>query len=546
MGRRRVLLFLKSLDAYSFHQSNGVSRSTNPKVSRYLDDRRRVHKDAIEFCKSILQRKSIDWDATFRSNLLRPIQNVDLVVAVGGDGTLLQASHLLNDSIPLLGVNSDPTQPQEVQEYGDEFDATRSTGYLSAATVKNFEQILSNILEGQTAPSELSRMSIRVNSVPLSTYALNDILIADPCPASVSRFSFRIRKDGQSSSPLVNCRSSGLRVSTATGSSAAMLSAGGFPMPILSKDLQYMVREPISREATHLSLMHGTIKPEQSMDIDWYTKDGLIFIDGSHPVHPVQHGDTIQVSSHAPVLKIFLPNHLLPMLVLKMGSEFLRVQRILHQIRETEDETKTIAEVSRIKAILDDKGGFKSEVGAVRDFLLKLKQMAVSMKVLEATMIGKSVSSLQSHASKDIRQTARMLIRAWRLTVDDWIVVDDNFQEEGGESNKNPPIEKHQGRPPLVPRKFNIVSENPKKRSTPSASLATKSIVLEKKSVEEKLEATKRKMQEAYKEAHNAKRLRRTQVIEVRDVLRLGLATKQQHSNRLCNRRIRPCVGLVR
>ncbi|KAI3828167.1 hypothetical protein L1987_02264 [Smallanthus sonchifolius] len=229
-----------------------------------------------------------------------------------------------------------------------------------------------------------------------------------------------------------------------------------------------------------------------------------------------------------------------------MGSEFLRVQRILHQIRETEDETKTIAEVSRIKAILDDKGGFKSEVGAVRDFLLKLKQMAVSMKVLEATMIGKSVSSLQSHASKDIRQTARMLIRAWRLTVDDWIVVDDNFQEEGGESNKNPPIEKHQGRPPLVPRKFNIVSENPKKRSTPSASLATKSIVLEKKSVEEKLEATKRKMQEAYKEAHNAKRLRRTQVIEVRDVLRLGLATKQQHSNRLCNRRIRPCVGLVR
>ncbi|KAK9074138.1 hypothetical protein SSX86_006735 [Deinandra increscens subsp. villosa] len=312
MGRRRVLLFLKSLDAYPFHQSNGASRSTNPKVLHYLNDRSRVHKDAVEFCKSILQRKSIDWDATFRSNLSRPIQNVDLVVTVGGDGTLLQASHLLDDSIPLLGVNSDPTQPQEVKELGDEFDATRSTGYLCAATVKNFEQILSNILEGQRTPSELSRMSICVNSMPLSTYALNDILIADPCPASASRFSFRIRNDSQSSSPLVNCRSSGLRVSTATGSSAAMLSAGGFPMPILSKDLQYMVREPISQEATHLSLMHGTIKPKQSMDIDWYTKDGLIFIDGSRPVHPVHHGDTIQVSSRAPGLKIFLPNHLLP------------------------------------------------------------------------------------------------------------------------------------------------------------------------------------------------------------------------------------------
>lgn len=279
---------------------------------QYLDNRCRVHKDAIEFCQDILRRKSVDWDAVFRSNLSQPIHNVDLVVTIGGDGTLLQASHFLNDSIPLLGVNSDPTQPQEVQEFGNEFDATRSSGYLCAATVKNFEQILNNILEDKTAPSEVSRMSIRVNSIPLSTYALNDVLIADPCPASVSRFSFRIRKDGQSSSSLVNCRSSGLRVSTAAGSTAAMLSAGGFAMPALSKDLQYMVREPISPTEANFGLMHGSIKPEQSMDIDWYTKEGLIYIDGSHIVHPVQHGDAIQVSSRAPILKIFLPHHLLP------------------------------------------------------------------------------------------------------------------------------------------------------------------------------------------------------------------------------------------
>ncbi|MFS7921627.1 putative phosphotransferase with an alcohol group as acceptor [Helianthus anomalus] len=312
MGRRRLLLLLKPLDTYSFHQSNGASRSINPKVLQYLDSRRRVHKDAIESCRSILQRNSIEWDATFCNNLSRPIQDVDLVVTLGGDGTLLQASHFLDDSIPLLGVNSDPTQPQEVQELSSEFDATRSTGYLCAATVKNFEQILNSILEGQTTPSELSRMSIHVNSIPLSTYALNDILVADPCPASASRFSFRIRKDGESSSPLVNCRSSGLRISTATGSTAAMLSAGGYQMPVLSKDLQYMVREPISPEVARLSLMHGLIKPNESMDVDWYTKEGLIYIDGSYPAHPIQHGDTIKVSSHGPILKVFLPNHLLP------------------------------------------------------------------------------------------------------------------------------------------------------------------------------------------------------------------------------------------
>nr|GEU94938.1 NADH kinase [Tanacetum cinerariifolium] len=160
-------------------------------VLSFLDNRCKVHRDAIEFCQNILRRKPVDWDATFRSNLSQPIHDVDLVVTVGGDGTLLQASHMLNDSIPLLGVNSDPTQPHEVQEFGNEFDATRSTGYLCAATIKNFEQILNNILEGRIVPSELSRMSVKVNSMPLSIYALNDILIADPCPASASRFSFR-------------------------------------------------------------------------------------------------------------------------------------------------------------------------------------------------------------------------------------------------------------------------------------------------------------------------------------------------------------------
>jgi NAD+ kinase len=82
---------------------------------RYLDNRRKVHKDAINFCQDILRKKSnIDWEPILRTNLSQPIRNFDLVVTVGGDGTLLQASHFLDDSIPVLGVNSDPTQVKEV------------------------------------------------------------------------------------------------------------------------------------------------------------------------------------------------------------------------------------------------------------------------------------------------------------------------------------------------------------------------------------------------------------------------------------------------
>ncbi|KAK2967236.1 hypothetical protein RJ640_002063 [Escallonia rubra] len=315
MARKRLLLLLKPFDVYPTSPSDGV---TKPKfllktlqALSYLVKRRSVHKDAINFCQNILRKKIVDCIPVFRSNLSQPISGVDLVVTVGGDGTLLQASHLMDDSIPVLGVNSDPTQVEEVEKFIDKFDATRSTGYLCAATVKNFEHILDEILEGRTLPSEVSRMSICVNSELLSTYALNDVLVAHPCPATVSRFSFRVKKDGVPCSPLVNCRSSGLRVSTAAGSTAAMLSAGGFSMPIISKDLQYIVREPISPRADISNLMHGIVQSEETMECAWYCQEGLIYIDGSHTVHSIQHGDTVELSSKAPILKVFLPRHLL-------------------------------------------------------------------------------------------------------------------------------------------------------------------------------------------------------------------------------------------
>nr|CAD1834066.1 unnamed protein product [Ananas comosus var. bracteatus] len=324
MARRRVLLLLKPFDVYpprpnptvaaaaaaAAASSSSSPRTINPRLLSFLDDRRRVHKDTINFCRSVLERKALDWELVLRNHLSCPIHHVDLVITVGGDGTLLQASHFLDGSTPVVGVNSDPTRVKEVDEFSDEFDATRSTGYLCAASAENFEEVLDEILEGRKHPTELSRISVNLNGSRMPTFALNDILVSHPCPASVSRFSFRIKSKCGKSSHLVNSRSSGFRVCTAAGSTAAMLSAGGFPMPISSRELQYIVREPILPQDSDISLMHGVIKSNESMRLEWYSQEGVVYVDGSHVVHSIRHGDSIEMSSEAPILKVFLPQRL--------------------------------------------------------------------------------------------------------------------------------------------------------------------------------------------------------------------------------------------
>lgn len=52
-------------------------------------------------------------------------------------------------------------------------------------------QILDDILHGSTKPVELTRISTFIDGVRMEAAALNDVLIAHPNPAAISRCSFR-------------------------------------------------------------------------------------------------------------------------------------------------------------------------------------------------------------------------------------------------------------------------------------------------------------------------------------------------------------------
>ncbi|CAN0880142.1 NADH kinase [Linum grandiflorum] len=299
MARRRVLLLLKPFDMYPIAQLYSQSRTTNPKILQFLDNRRKVHREAVHFCQSILQKKAVDWEPVVRANLCRPIQNVDFVITVGGDGTLLQASHFMDDSIPVLGVNSDPTQVEEVRDI---------TGSKSMESHLEFAAFFCSVLFHVMQRSQLdSAFFCRLRNSVMILMLPGALAI---CVEQLRRALNRITRDAISRSPLAHCRSSGLRVSTAAGSTAAMLSAGGFAMPILSQDLQYMVREPISPAASVSNLMQGIFNPDQVMEITWYSEDGFLYVDGSNVLRSIQYGDRITMSSRAPNLKVFFPEML--------------------------------------------------------------------------------------------------------------------------------------------------------------------------------------------------------------------------------------------
>src|SRR5688572_94107 len=148
--------------------------------------------------------------------------DASLVVTVGGDGTLLAASHHVG-SIPILGVNSSPEH---------------SVGFFCPAHIGNLEPSLRAALDGSLPSVLLSRMQVSVNNRICSRRVLNEALFCHAIPAATSRYvvSFQDRTEEQ--------RSSGVWVCTAAGSTGAARSAGGVVMPFASRKLQLIVREP--------------------------------------------------------------------------------------------------------------------------------------------------------------------------------------------------------------------------------------------------------------------------------------------------------------
>jgi NAD+ kinase len=183
-----------------------------------------------------------------------------LVVALGGDGTILKAVHLLGEvEVPVLGV-----------KFG-------RLGFLSGAVPGSMRAAIETALAGEACVERRAtlRAEVVMDGRSVGAYrALNEVVLSRGASSRVVAMDVAI--DGY---PVMKVRADGLIVATATGSTAYALSAGG-PMiapgfggmvvvPVAAHTLQSRAIVTDSSDTVEITLSH----PERS--------DGCVVVDGT-------------------------------------------------------------------------------------------------------------------------------------------------------------------------------------------------------------------------------------------------------------------------
>lgn len=178
------------------------------------------------------QGVEVAWAPDQRSGIkdVTDISDFDLVISLGGDGTLLRAAHLVGTSeIPILGLS-----------YGH-------VGFLTAANPEEGDilRVVSDALADEMHVSRRATLCCEVHSVlpngeerVIAAQALNDLALTRGPLSDMVEFDICV-----SGHHIDRLRGDGVVVSTATGSTGYALSAGG---PIVSPDFSGMVCVPIA------------------------------------------------------------------------------------------------------------------------------------------------------------------------------------------------------------------------------------------------------------------------------------------------------------
>ena len=212
--------------------------------------------------------------------------SLDLLVTLGGDGTLLRGARLVAGcGVPVLGVN------------------LGHLGFLTSAAREDAEAAVAGFFSGGTVME--TRMALQVRAVTAAGrtcgeyLALNDAVLHKGGVARMIRLAVSVRDE-----EVGTYSADGIILATPTGSTAYSLSAGG---PIVSPGLDCIIATPIS---PHTLAVRPFILPADSavtVEVLTPSEELLLTIDGQEDAR-LEPGDRITVQrADSPVLLVRFP-----------------------------------------------------------------------------------------------------------------------------------------------------------------------------------------------------------------------------------------------
>lgn len=213
------------------------------------------------------------WDEDATS---RHMPDTELLLCVGGDGTVLRAAQLgvISDAL-LLGVNMG------------------RLGFLTELDSATAKKRLPDIIAGAGRIEERAMLHAEVlapdgdngDKAPARHDALNDVVIGRRTLGRTVQVSISV--DG---SPLADVRADGVIIATATGSTAYSLSAGG---AILAPESKEILVTPL---APHLASHNSVVLPPSSViEVELAVGEATFSVDGERDLD-LQAGETVRVA----------------------------------------------------------------------------------------------------------------------------------------------------------------------------------------------------------------------------------------------------------
>lgn len=262
----------------------------------------------VEFLQNQQVDIFLDIDTAASFDIKLPIlnreemgQKHDLIVVVGGDGSLLSAARMaIKVNVPVIGINRG------------------RLGFLTDISPQNIESHFAAVLAGEYEEEKRFLLLTRIHDGETTYFlgdALNDVVLGRGNATHLIEFDVIINQQF-----VCHYRSDGLILSTPTGSTAYALSAGG---PIMHPQLNAIVLVPMFSHS--LSSRPLVVDGEVKIDLKISARnesDLRVSCDG-HESRLVKPGQLVSIEKNAQHLRLLHPRdyHYYDTLRIKLGWE---------------------------------------------------------------------------------------------------------------------------------------------------------------------------------------------------------------------------------